>query len=142
MNRLAAAFGLLAASSLAAAASFKIDCPAQIPNSSLRVADTPAGWRATVVSPLFLHNAAPLDGPPINLGTLIGESLKDTPNHWITRYPLNGEFPKGKWITCDYGLLNEVSLSKRLPDETKECTVTGRKGKYAGQNTFDIVCRD
>lgn len=57
------------------------------------------------------------------------------------RYSLEGPFPEGKWFPCEYGMLNEFSLSKRLDDDTKECTVTGRKGERAGQNVFDIVCK-
>lgn len=129
-----------AAASEAGAASFKIECPAQIASSSLSLNDTPSGWRGHVSSPLFLHNAAPLDGPPEDLGILMGETIKETKNHWVIRYPLNGPFPKGKWFTCDYGMLNEISLSKKLPDATKECRVTGRTGTRAGENTFDIVC--
>jgi len=82
-----------------------------------------------------------MEGPPEELGTLIGESVKDTPKLWVTRYPLSGPSPKGKWFSCDYGMLNELSLNRRLPDETKECVVTGRKGKRAGENVFDIVCK-
>lgn len=122
-------------------AEFKIDCPAEISTSSVRFANLPGTWRAAATAPIYLHNAAPLDGPPEDLGTLMGESLEQTKDKWVTRYPLSGHFPKGKWFTCDYGMLNEISLSNRLPDDTRECTVTGRKGKLAGQNTFDIVCR-
>ncbi|UGQ46656.1 STY0301 family protein [Massilia endophytica] len=126
----------------ACAASFKIECPAQIASTSLRLSGTPTGWRGHVSSPLFLHNAAPIDGPPEDLGSLMGETIKESKNHWVIRYSLDGPFPKGKWFTCDYGSLNEVSLSRQLPGNTMECTVTGRKGVHAGENTFEIVCRN
>jgi hypothetical protein len=61
----------------------------------------PVGWRGYVSSPVLLHNAAPLNGPPDNLGTLMGETIKETRTAWIIRYSLNGAFPKGKWFTCD-----------------------------------------
>jgi hypothetical protein len=130
------------ASGGAAAGEFAIDCPDRLPPSGLRLVDPPQGWQGTVNSPLFLHNAEPTDGPPQDLGRMIGEAGKSRKNAWVTRYPLTGDFSRGKWFTCDYGSLNEVSLSRRLPNDTKECTVIGRLGELAGQNQFQIVCRN
>lgn len=133
---------LVTGSMKAAAAEFSIECPERLGDSALRLAEQPKGWHGRINAPLLLHNAEPTDGPPQDLGRMIGEAGKTKNKAWVTRYPLTGDFARGKWLTCDYGMLNEVSLAKRLPDDTKECTVTGRKGEYAGQNQFSIVCRN
>jgi hypothetical protein len=119
----------------------RVECPSEIPVSSLKMIDTRPGWKTFISAPLFLHDAAPTDGPPERLGTQMGERIRKTKSEWAYRYSLEGPFPEGKWLQCDYGMLNEFSLSKRLDDDTKECTVTGRKGEKAGQNMFDIVCK-
>ncbi len=133
---------LAAATTAGAAAEFTIECPDRLPASALHLTGPPKGWQGSINAPLFLHNAEPTDGPPEDLGRMIGEAGKAKNKAWVTRYPLTGDFSRGKWLTCDYGMLNEMSLAKRLPDDTKECTVTGRKGEYAGQNQFSIVCRN
>lgn len=119
----------------------RIECPSEIAPASLHLTKVSPEWRPFVSAPLFLHNAAPTNGPPETMGQMRGETTRQGKNSWTDRYSLEGHYPDGKWLQCDYGMLNEVSLSKRLPDDTKECTVTGKKGEKAGQNVFAIVCK-
>lgn len=110
---------------------------------------TNAGWAgrilvsapAFVASPIYLNGAAPSDGPPEKRGILRGEAEKTTKSGWSHRYSLAGPYPEGKWLRCDYGTLGEFSLAKRLPDDIRECTVSGRKGEHAGENIIKVVCR-
>lgn len=124
----------------ASATTQRVECPSELPISSLQMS-APPQWRTFISAPLFLHDAAPTDGPPERLGSQMGERIRKTNTEWTYRYKLDGPFPEGKWFQCDYGMLNEFSLSKRLPDDTKECIVTGKKGEKAGQHVFDIICK-
>lgn len=126
---------------LAAGEEQRIECPGEIPQASVKLTSTPPGWQTYVAAPLFLHNAAPTSGPPQDLGQMIGDTVRKSKTEWIDKYSLEGRYPNGKWLQCDYGVLNEISLSKRLDDDTKECTISGKKGEKAGQNLFTIRCR-
>jgi hypothetical protein len=115
-------------------------CPPSISERSVRLADTPQGWTPYVGSPLYLHGATPMNGPPINLGELSDFTQKRGKNAWTYTYQLNGKFPDGKWLACTYGESDQLTLSRRLDDGVQACTFTYRKGKYAGQNEIAIRC--
>lgn len=50
-------------------------------------------------------------------------------------------YPEGKWLQCSYGVLGEVTLSRKMDDGISLCEVTYRKGSKAGQNAIHIDCR-
>jgi len=118
-----------------------LSCPAQISESSVALAGVAEGWRPYVASPLYLHSAAPIDGPPERLGQLVGKHVRTGPNTWTDTYDLRGPYPEGKWLQCSYGMLNEIVLSRRLEDGITACTIKGKKGNKAGQNVFSVLCR-
>jgi hypothetical protein len=130
---------LLAEQVMAAPAGYA--CPSELPAASLKVEGAPTGWATFVGAPLYLSDAAPADGPPERLGILRGEDGKVSKTSWTRKYSVEGRYPDGKWLRCDYGAYGEVSLAKRLPDDVKECIVTGRKGPHAGESKFEITCR-
>lgn len=125
----------------ALAAPVQFQCPQELPAASLSVQSPRPGWKAFVGGPLYLSGAAPTDGPPERLGILRGEDGERTKRSWTQRYTLDGRYPEGKWLRCDYGAMGEISLAMRLPDELKECTVVGKKGTHAGENEFGISCK-
>lgn len=122
------------------AAPARFDCPQSVESGRVLV-NAPAGWRSFVAAPIYLNSAAPADGPPERLGVLRGDEEKTTKSGWSHRYSLAGPYPEGKWLRCDYGSLGEFSLAKRLPDDVRECTVSGRKGQHAGENLIEVLCR-
>ncbi|MDP3669237.1 MAG: hypothetical protein Q8R69_06070 [Telluria sp.] len=131
---------LVFANAAAMGAEQSIICPAELQPESLQFRSAPAGWMPTVSSPLYLHDAAPISGPPERLGTMVGKMVKQSKTEWTETYSLDGVFPDGKWFKCDYGVGNEFSLSKKLDDSVKACVVKGRKGSKFGQHAFDIKC--
>jgi hypothetical protein len=133
----AAGWNVLAAQVFAAPVHYQ--CPQQLPAAAVRV-QPQSGWTAFVGSPLYLNGAAAADGPPARLGILRGEDGKRSKTSWTQKYSLEGTYPEGKWLRCDYGALGEISLGMRLPDNVRACVVTGQKGVHAGENEFDIVC--
>jgi hypothetical protein len=115
-------------------------CPQSIPEASVHVVAPGEDWKPFISSPLYLSNAAPADGPPERLGVLRENTSTKTKAGWTHQYALEGPYPDGKWLRCDYGAFGEVSLAKRLPDETQKCTVTGKKGEHAGENKVEVSC--
>lgn len=127
----AAAVTLLAAHLVAHAAPQSFVCPRSIPEASLHPVAPGQAWTPFVSSPLYLSSAGPADGPPERLGVLRERDATKTKTGWRRTYALDGQYPDGKWLRCDYGAFGEVSLAKRLPDEISKCTVTGTKGAHA-----------
>jgi hypothetical protein len=115
-------------------------CPAFIAPSSVQLVNIEAGWVPFVASPLYLHAAAPMYGPPEMRGDLVETSEKRNKSEWSYTYQLDGPYPQGKWFQCTYGETNQLTLSRRLPDETAACTVTYRKGEKAGQHDIRVKC--
>ena len=117
-----------------------VECPRNLPAASIQLANAPAGWRFFAESPLYLHAAEPMTGPPEQLGHLIEDSMKNSKDEWTYTYTLDGPFPDGKWLQCSYGAHSELTLSTRLNDATKRCTISYRKGKKAEQREIRIRC--
>jgi hypothetical protein len=115
-------------------------CPQSLPEASIHLRTPGSEWKPFISSPLYLSSAAPADGPPERLGVLRGSNETRTKRGWTQKYALQGPYPEGKWLRCDYGTFGEVSLAKRLPDDTQECTVTGKKGEHAGENQIEVRC--
>jgi hypothetical protein len=135
-----AAFPLLFHSS-AYAAALQLACPISIAEKSIQLVNTPEGWTTFTGSPLYLHGAAPMDGPPAHLGELSDYTETRKGEQQSYTYQLRGKFPDGKWLSCTYGESDQVTLARRLPDDTNVCVVTSRKGKHVGQNDIKIDCK-
>jgi hypothetical protein len=115
-------------------------CPQSIPEASVHLVAPGQAWKPFVASPLYLNGAAPADGPPERRGVLRETTSTKTKAGWTRTYALDGRYPEGKWLRCDYGAFGEVALAKPLPDETQACTVTGTKGEHVGENKVEVRC--
>lgn len=115
-------------------------CPQSIPETAIHLAAPGQEWTPFISSPLFLSGAAPADGPPERLGVLREKTATKTRAGKTQKDVLEGRYPEGKWLRCDYGSSGEMSLAKRLSDDTRECTVTARKGEHAGENMIEVQC--
>ena len=58
-----------------------------IAEKSIQLVDTPKGWITFTGSPLYLHGAALMDGPPEKLGELSATSSQAANMNWFT--PIN-----------------------------------------------------
>ncbi|MRW92527.1 hypothetical protein GJ699_21235 [Duganella sp. FT80W] len=130
---------MLHSSAIPPAMSF--ECPDAIPQSAIRITAASTDWVPYVASPLYLHAAAPMDGPPEMKGELAEFKETRGKNEWSYSYALDGAFPNGKWLQCTYGEHNQVTLSRRLPDEIQACKFVYRKGSKAGQHQITIQCK-
>jgi hypothetical protein len=118
-----------------------IECPASVPPSSIQLAAPAPEWQPFVTAPLYLHSAAPLYGPPEARGSIADFTSHPGNPEWSYHYRLEGNFADGKWIQCAYGENNEVTFSKRIEDNTEECTFTYRKGRKVAQHEIKIQCK-
>ena len=118
-----------------------IECPLSIEEKSMQFVDTPHGWTSFMSSPLYLHGAAPMNGPPEDYGELSDYEQKRDKKGWMYTYQLDGKFPKGKWLACSYGESDQATLSKRLHDSVRVCAITYRKGEHVGQKAIVINCK-
>jgi len=50
-------------------------------------------------------------------------------------------FDQGKWLDCGYGEGSQITLSKRLNDGLKECTVTYSKADRPDKQIINIICK-
>lgn len=117
------------------------ECPKSIEQKSIHISGTPSGWDIYVDAPLYLHSAAPMSGPPEQLGELADFKQTQGKGYWAHTYQLDGKFSEGKWLVCSYGESDQVKLSKKLADHIQSCAFTFRKGRYVGQNDIRIECR-
>jgi hypothetical protein len=126
----------------AVGAEITIVCPAELPANAMKIVTTPHGWQPFISSPLFLHSAGPIAGPPERLGQMVGETTRKTKTESTVEYhSLDAPYPEGVWFSCDYGEGNEFSIAKKLDAGIKSCVVKYKKGDKAGQNDLDIKCK-
>jgi hypothetical protein len=118
-----------------------LQCPQSIAQKSVQLTITPAGWTTFVRSPFYLHGAAPMSGPPNELGELADYSEKREKGAMVYTYKLDAPFPAGKWLSCTYGEGDQVSLGIKLADSIKVCTFRYKKGRHVGENNIDINCQ-
>lgn len=140
------AFGVLLsadwpAASAPASATWKPQCPSSIQASEIKLQDIPTGWIAYVASPMYLHDAAPTDGPPQKKGELADYAETHNRHETTDRYELDGPYPDGKWLRCSYGEYGQISLAQRLDDSITQCVFRYKKGQKAGQNDIKILCK-
>ncbi|TFW21532.1 STY0301 family protein [Duganella callida] len=117
-----------------------LECPASIPENSVKLIETPKGWTSFVGSPLYLHGAAPMNGPPEHLGELADYKETGKKPNLTYIYQLDGKFSEGKWLACTYGESDQITLAKRIADDVKVCTFKYKKGRHAGENEIGILC--
>lgn len=128
------------ACTVSTAAEYKVDCPSSLPSESVQLSPTPKGWTPFVPFALPLHSVGVMYGPPARMAILKPDESKRSRGKTITTWTgLKSEPSEGTWITCDYGLGNEVMLSKRIDDRTTACTVTYTKDSQGG-DVIDARC--
>jgi len=100
-------------------------CPANESLSAVQGGDElPAGWSLGFrAGPIRLTGASVFDGPPVELASLVPDHQTGKGAHTRATWKFEGEFPKGKWISCDYGE-GLVYLAHKLEDSVIRCTAT------------------
>lgn len=120
------------------AAELRVICPPEIPAADVRIVRAPAGWTSYVTQPgITLNGAGLMYGPPSDMATLqptdvgrVNESV------WTDMRPGKD----GNWMACFYGEHQDIILSQRLPDSTRECRIVYSQDKFK-RAKMDIRCR-
>jgi hypothetical protein len=105
----------IAAAAHASAGSYAPQCPPSISEQSIQVTSVEPGWSAFVGAPLLLHAAAPMSGPPEQMGELSDYTQRRGKDGTTYAYKLDGSFASGKWLACKYGESDQVTLGMKLP---------------------------
>jgi hypothetical protein len=108
------------------AAANNISCPAHVSNFSLTDAAKNDGWSLQIDQKLTFNGVGFMSGPldsKMYLKPDDGAESKTTLTQ-IWNFQAN---PDGKWIVCYFGDRDLIALSRRLPDEIKQCTVVQLK---------------
>lgn len=131
---------ILALTTKANAEPVSISCPAEIPRQSVQIG-APAGWTPFVpfeyAPGVPLTSAGVMYGPPAKMAiskpggsgnTAVWRDIRPTPD--------------GVWMACFYGDggRQDMILSRRLDDRTRECAVTYIKHKKKPLQ-LEIRCR-
>lgn len=135
-----AALALCAAAPHAAALDRLVTCPAELPQQAVKIT-AGAGWVPRIEAPLPLHAAGMSAGPPGSQPALPGVEIHKTGEQVSTRYGFNPDArPNHVWLDCRYGEGGEVSISRRLDERTRECTITMFKPVPDTPRRIDMKC--
>jgi len=141
VSRLAIGLACVASMSASIGAEHRIECPPSLPQESVQIVQPPAGWTSFVRTSVRLNSAGLMFGPPSEMAISKPDRVESLPGKGIERWTgLDGAVPGGKWMACNYGRYNELIMSKRIDDNTSECSVTYTKAKH-GDDHVDIVCK-
>lgn len=129
------------APSLAFGAQTKLECPPELPATSLTMHQAPKGWTAYSPAALPLRSAGFMNGPPALLADLKPDSVIEGPRQSVETWKFDaGFYPQGLWIVCGYGRGDEMTLSRKIEHRPSTCSIKYRKGSPAGKaGTGDIA---
>jgi hypothetical protein len=119
----------------------RIECPAQIAREAVRLSGAPAGWQGFVPfeerAGVPLVDANLMYGPPATMF----EGKPEYGSGNVAKWTGLIADADGLWMACWYGDAGrkDFILSKRLDDNTTECSITrGKAGK--DRVKLDIRC--
>lgn len=131
----------LGGGSAATAADNAYACPEKVRLSSGTISDQDiADWKPEVPSSvIWLTGASVYDGPPQERASLVPTRTNKSGS--VMKWVLEGSDARGVWIACDYGD-GVASLVRRIPDASKQCTVTASKSGKPRVMKMQFVCSD
>jgi hypothetical protein len=142
--RIPVAVLLLAFPSLAAAADWQLDCPAQLATAQGLSGPAPAGWSAVARTTSAVQDAAPgatitgttppmsisvFDGPPSEMADLV----PDNPNARVQRWTFGKARTRDVYVVCNYAD-TRIKLAQKVPGAAASCALRGAAGT-------GVVCR-
>jgi hypothetical protein len=134
------ALGFFLAAPHATALDRLIPCPTELQPQSIKITAA-AGWVPRIESPLKLYAAGMSAGPPGSQQTRPGRELRRTNDQVTTVYGFDPDTrPNHVWLNCTYGEGGEISISRRLDERTKECTITMFRPIPGEPRKIDMKC--
>jgi hypothetical protein len=118
----------------------RIECPAEIAQTSLPPANAPAGWSSSTRGGMVLHAVDLSYGPPSEMAFLKPQVVTARGKKSIYKWTeLMGSAAGGVWVACSYGRSDNIVLGKRLDDKVSECTATDTEDKQ-GRLVIVVQC--
>jgi hypothetical protein len=119
----------------------RVECPAEIPQESLPLAEAPAGWTASTRGSLMLHAVDLSYGPPGEMAFLTPRVVTVRGKKSVYKWTgLQVSSATGSvWVACNYGRSDHTILGKRLDDTVSGCTATDSEDKQ-GRLIFVVQC--
>ncbi len=136
----------IAVTPLAAAADWKLDCPAQLAVAQSVSGAIPDGWSALDRTTSAVKDAAPgvavaapaspvsisvFDGTPSEMADLV----PDNPNAKIQRWTLGKKRTRDVYIVCNY-MDTRMKLARKAPAEVVSCALTAPSAPTTG-----VICK-
>jgi hypothetical protein len=139
-------FGVLLAALTWSATTFAADptlqCPPELPAGAVQLTLPQQGWTAYAPARLRLHSVGFMDGPPAEMADLMPTTIDQKKGRsTVTWRFTGGAMVRGRWLSCGYGDGNEITLSKKVPDNTKTCTVYYRNGTFPNFQDIAVECK-
>lgn len=118
----------------------RIDCPDNLAAETVQVIAAPSGWIPFTPTVLRLHSATFMAGPPASMTILKEDASTSAKNQQVDTWYFRSPQPDGIWLTCGYGLGNEVTLSKRMEDAIIACSVTYSNREQDSASAIVVMC--
>lgn len=135
-----AGLALLSAAPPAAALDRLITCPTELQPQAFKIT-AGAGWVPRIEAPLRLYAAGMSAGPPNTQQTRPGSEIRRDKDSVTTKYAFDPDSrPNHVWLDCQYGEGGEVSISRRLDERTRECTITMHRLVPGEPRKIDMKC--
>lgn len=119
------------------------ECPSYVIATSANVTNIQAPWKLnSQQQKIAVTSVAFSDGPPEEMAFLKPFDVKEQRDKSVTRWKFEGNYQKGKWLSCGYqGDL--ISLTQKLPETTSTCAVTYSRNsqKHGEAKLASISCR-
>ena len=122
------------------AADQNIACPAEISATSIKIVNPLDGWTPMIPSALTLSAVGFMQASPEKMAHLKPFSLHEDKKRVHLTWKFEGDFPQGKWLTCDYAG-GVVSISKEVARNTTECAVVYEKKNKDKPDYIRIACK-
>jgi hypothetical protein len=108
------------------AADSKLACPESINGATISTNETTNPWALQTDKQLRLSSAGFMAGPPETKMVLIETTSSQIKTTLTETWKFVGPYPNGKWLVCyfEQGL---AGLSKRIDDDTTECSIVYQK---------------
>lgn len=135
-----AILAMLFTSPYAAALDRLVTCPTELQPQAFKITAA-AGWVPRIEAPLNLYSAGMSGGPPGTQQARPGREVRKDKDSVTMAYGFDPDSrPNHVWLNCQYGEGGEISISRRLDERTRECTITMYKPVPGEPRTIEMKC--
>lgn len=116
-----------------------VSCPAQLIKQSVSTSAAVDGWDLHLQKTIKFSGVEFMGGPMNSDLWLKHDGGSETKTELTQIWNFAGN-PKGNWIVCFYGA-DSVTLSQKLPDNIRQCTVVSNKSSRVRLKHSQLSCK-